>query len=84
MFLAAARTIADLSPAKKDPRANLLPPLAEIRKVSLAVAISVARQAQSEGLAQPGLDQDLTDAVTSLMWEPVYATLRRRSPAQMH
>ena len=84
MFLAAARTIADLSPAKKDPRANLLPPLAEIRKVSLAVALSVARQAQSEGLAQPGLDQDLTDAVTSLMWEPVYATLRRRSPAQMH
>ena len=32
MFLAAARTIAGLSPAKKDPRANLLPPLAEIQK----------------------------------------------------
>ncbi len=27
MFLAAARTIADLSPAKSDPHANLLPPL---------------------------------------------------------
>ncbi|MFY9893757.1 MAG: NAD-dependent malic enzyme, partial [Xanthobacteraceae bacterium] len=34
MFLAAARTIAELSPAKHDPRANLLPPLAELRKIS--------------------------------------------------
>jgi len=30
MFLAAARTIAELSPAKRDPQANLLPPLAEL------------------------------------------------------
>jgi malate dehydrogenase (oxaloacetate-decarboxylating) len=77
MFLAAARTIAGLSPAKHDPRANLLPPLAEIRKVSLAVAISVARQAESEGLAHHVPDQDLIEAVTSMMWEPVYATYRR-------
>ncbi len=44
MFLAAARTIAELSPAKHDPHANLLPPLREIRKVSLHVAIAVAKQ----------------------------------------
>ena len=31
MFLAAARTIADMSPAKRDPQANLLPPLVEAR-----------------------------------------------------
>jgi malate dehydrogenase (oxaloacetate-decarboxylating) len=47
MFLAAARTIADLSPAKHDPQANLLPPLAEIRKVSFQVATAVGRAAVS-------------------------------------
>ena len=77
MFLAAARTIAELSPAKHDPHANLLPPLAEIRKVSLAVAIAVAKQAQREGLAQLVPDQELGAAVASMMWEPLYATYRR-------
>ncbi len=77
MFLAAARTIANLSPTKRDPRANLLPPLAEIRKVSLAVAIAVAKQAEREGLAQSVPDQELGAAVASMMWEPLYATYRR-------
>ena len=34
MFLAAARAIADLSPAKRDPHANLLTPLVESRAIS--------------------------------------------------
>jgi malate dehydrogenase (oxaloacetate-decarboxylating) len=80
MFLAAARTIAELSPAKRDPRANLLPPLAELRRISLAVAIAVARQAETEGLARPTPDHDLAAAVRSMMWEPLYATYRRLSP----
>ncbi len=77
MFLAAARTIAELSPAKRDPRANLLPPLAELRKLSFQVAIAVAKQAETEGLARPLPDQDLTAAVKSNMWEPLYAPYRR-------
>jgi malate dehydrogenase (oxaloacetate-decarboxylating) len=82
MFLAAARTIAELSPAKRDPQANLLPPLAELRKISLQVAIAVAKQAESEGLAHPVPDQDLPAAVKSMMWEPLYATYRRlRQPS---
>ena len=32
MFLAAARTIAEMSPAKHDPQANLLPPLVRSRE----------------------------------------------------
>jgi len=82
MFLAAARTIADLSPAKRDPRSNLLPPLADIRKVSLAVAIAVAKQAEREGLAQSVPDQELGAAVASMMWEPLYATYRRLPSAR--
>ena len=77
MFLAAARTIAELSPAKHDPRANLLPPLAELRKISFQVAIMVAQQAETEGLAAPLPDQDFSAAVSAKMWEPHYAPYRR-------
>jgi malate dehydrogenase (oxaloacetate-decarboxylating) len=79
MFLAAARTIAELSPARRDPQANLLPPLAELRQVSLQVAVAVAKQAATEGLAPPRADQELTAAIASNMWEPRYATYRRRT-----
>ncbi len=78
MFLAAARTIAELSPAKHDPRANLLPPLAELRKISFQVAIAVAQQAETEGLAALRPDQDLSAAVSAKMWEPRYAPYRRQ------
>jgi malate dehydrogenase (oxaloacetate-decarboxylating) len=77
MFLAAARTIADLSPAKSDPDGNLFPPLVESRKLSFHVALAVARQAQSEGLANPLTDQETAAAVTAKMWEPRYAPYRR-------
>ena len=78
MFLAAARTIAELSPAKRDPAANLLPPLVELRKVSLHVALAVAKQAQAEGLADPASDEAVADAIRAKMWEPLYASYRRR------
>jgi malate dehydrogenase (oxaloacetate-decarboxylating) len=77
MFLAAARTIADLSPAKGDPGANLLAPLVDLRKLSLHVALAVARQAQAEGLADEMSDEATADAVRAKMWEPVYATYHR-------
>jgi malate dehydrogenase (oxaloacetate-decarboxylating) len=78
MFLAAARTIADLSPAKRDPEANLLPPLVEIRELSFHVAIAAGKQAQADGLANPVADDKLANLVRAKMWEPVYAPYRRR------
>jgi malate dehydrogenase (oxaloacetate-decarboxylating) len=77
MFLAAARTIADLSPAKRDPDANLLAPLVDLRKLSFHVALAVAKAAQAEGLADEMPDDAAADAVLAKMWEPVYATYRR-------
>ena len=77
MFLAAARTVAEFSPAKNDPAANLLPPLVEIRALSFHVALAVAKQAQAEGLADTMPDDALAEAVRAKMWEPVYATYRR-------
>jgi malate dehydrogenase (oxaloacetate-decarboxylating) len=79
MFLAAARTIAEMSPAKRDPRANLLPPLTELRAVSLRVAIAVATQSVREDLTAAVAEADIAAAVHSLMWEPAYAICRRRA-----
>jgi malate dehydrogenase (oxaloacetate-decarboxylating) len=78
MFLAAARTIAEFSPARRDPLANLLPPLIEIRDVSFRVAHAVAKEAVAEGLAATISDDAIAAAIKSIMWEPVYATYRRR------
>jgi malate dehydrogenase (oxaloacetate-decarboxylating) len=85
MFLAAAKTVADMSPAKHDPLANLLPPLTGIRELSFHVAIAVAKQAISDGLASPRSDDELARAVRAKMWEPIYAhyhRLRRRTAEQ--
>ncbi len=74
MFLAAARTIADMSPAKHDPQANLLPPLVKSRALSFHVALAVAKQAVAEGLADRTADDGaLAAAIKAKMWEPVYA-----------
>ncbi len=77
MFLAAARTIADLSPARRDPQANLLPPLVELRRISFHVATAVAKQAAAEGLAATLTEAEIAATVRSKMWEPVYANYRR-------
>jgi len=79
MFLAAARTVADLSPARRDPAANLLPPLVELRKISFHVAVAVAKQAIAEGLADARAEADIVATVQTKMWEPVYARYRRLS-----
>jgi malate dehydrogenase (oxaloacetate-decarboxylating) len=77
MFLAAANTIAAQSPAKRDPHANLLPPLLKIRKLSFEVALAVARQAQKEGCAEALSEGETAAAIRAKMWEPVYALYRR-------
>ena len=77
MFLAAARALAELSPAKRDPAAKLLAPLVEIRKLSFHVALAVARQAQADGVAEPMSDEAMAAAIKAKMWEPVYGPYRR-------
>ena len=77
MFLAAANTIAAQSPTRRDPDANLLPPLIEIRKLSFQVALAVALQAQKEGCADALSEEQTAAAIKAKMWEPVYAPYRR-------
>ena len=40
--MAAARALSELSPARRDPKANLLPPVTEARDISVRVAVAVA------------------------------------------
>jgi malate dehydrogenase (oxaloacetate-decarboxylating) len=77
MFLAAAKTIAAQSPTRRDPDANLLPPLTEIRKLSFQVAVAVARQAQQEGCADALSEEQTAAAIHAKMWESIYAPYRR-------
>jgi malate dehydrogenase (oxaloacetate-decarboxylating) len=79
MFLAAARAVAELSPARRDPVANLLPPLVDLREISFRVAVAVGKQAIAEGLAEARAEADVAAAVRTKMWEPVYARYRRLS-----
>jgi malate dehydrogenase (oxaloacetate-decarboxylating) len=74
MFMAAARVLADLSPAKHDPHANLLPPVSALRETARQVAVAVAAQAISEGLSDMPADTDLDALIDARMWRPVYST----------
>jgi malate dehydrogenase (oxaloacetate-decarboxylating) len=79
MLMAAARALADASPARHDADANLLPPVDDLRRVSYRVAVAVALAAQAEGLA-PATSRDALEArIQAKMWTPVYRPYRRRS-----
>lgn len=77
MFMAAAKALANCSPAKTDPKANLLPPLTEIREISLQVAVAVAKEALSEHLAQSTDFTDLETYIRGLMWKPMYLPYKK-------
>jgi malate dehydrogenase (oxaloacetate-decarboxylating) len=83
MFLAAARTIADFSPARRNANANLLPPLVDLRKLSYHVAVAAAKQAQAEGHAKPISEEELRAAISAKMWDPAYPTYRRLPHARL-
>jgi malate dehydrogenase (oxaloacetate-decarboxylating) len=77
MLLAAARALPEVSPSKCDPKANLLPPVSELRDVSYRVAIAVALQAQREGLGEQTSREELEARIRLKMWTPVYRPYRR-------
>jgi len=77
MLLAAARALAEASPSKRDPNANLLPPVTELRDVSYRVALALALQAQSEGLAEETSREEIEARIRLKMWTPTYRPYRR-------
>ena len=75
MFLAAARILAQFSPALQDPRAPLLPLIEEVRSISRHIAIGVAKQACLEKKASISA-QDIEKKIDELIWEPHYPKIR--------
>ncbi len=76
MFMAAARCLAELSPARRSKSGRLLPPVSELRSVSFAVARAVALQAIKDGIAGPFDEQTLEARIRANVWEPVYLPYR--------
>ena len=76
MMLAAARALAENSPALKDPSASLLPPLTDIRRVAAQIALAVGAEALKEGLAPQRSEDELRQRVTAAQWTPAYSALR--------
>jgi malate dehydrogenase (oxaloacetate-decarboxylating) len=75
MLRAAARELAECSPAATDADAPLLPPLDGIQAVSLRLAYAIAKQAQVEGHAPKTEDAELRAAVERSFWVPKYPEL---------
>lgn len=70
MFTAAATTIGDLAARNSD--GGLLPPITESRAVAREVAMSVARAAIDEGLAEHLTEDQLTARINETAWHPIY------------
>jgi malate dehydrogenase (oxaloacetate-decarboxylating) len=73
MIVAAADAVARLSDATRL-GSPLLPPVRDLRPVSAAVAIAVAKAAEQEGLARVPLDHPIQQ-VHQAMWRPEYPRL---------
>lgn len=69
-FLIAAHTLADLVEEEDIVKGSLYPPLTDIRKISLAIAVSIAEKAYEMGLARTKRPKDLRQSVRNYMYDP--------------
>jgi malate dehydrogenase (oxaloacetate-decarboxylating) len=72
MILAAARALAESSPALHDTSASLLPALAELRQVAVHIATAVGLEAQRAGVAPQTTEETLRQRVIATQWTPAY------------
>ncbi|KAJ7292975.1 hypothetical protein C8J57DRAFT_11999 [Mycena rebaudengoi] len=73
MIIAAARRLASLSPALKDPDDALLPEFDDAPKVNFELAVAVAEQAVEEGSAGVDWTKDqVRENVEKHLWTPIY------------
>jgi malate dehydrogenase (oxaloacetate-decarboxylating)(NADP+) len=70
LFLEAARTLASLVQDGDLAAACLYPPLQDIRKISLAIAVKVATRAYAMKLARKPRPRDLRKSIASFMYDP--------------
>ena len=73
MFIAAARTLADLVSEDDLALGRIYPAQELIRDISARIATAVARTASAAGLARETLPEDILEAIRAEMFEPQYA-----------
>lgn len=82
MFMAAAKALAAASPARNNPKNNLLPPVTSLREVSVTVALAVALQAHKEGLTKKNIKTDAIEGlIRAKVWTPHYMPYERAKAA---
>jgi malate dehydrogenase (oxaloacetate-decarboxylating) len=74
MFLAAAQTLADQVTSERLSQGALYPKVAELRRVSRAIAIRVIREARDSGIGRAYHDDQIEPTVDAAMWYPAYTT----------
>jgi malate dehydrogenase (oxaloacetate-decarboxylating) len=79
MFMVAGKTVAAMSPTVTDKEGLLLPPVTDLRKVAVAVAKAVARQAQADDVAPPCNAATLDARIEARVWEACYRPYRKRA-----
>jgi malate dehydrogenase (oxaloacetate-decarboxylating) len=77
MIMSAAKTLAELSPTRKDKTASLLPPIADSRKIASLVAEGVAHRAIKDGIAGVPDHKTFRDELDACLWNPVYVPYER-------
>ena len=76
MLTASARAVADLTDVTA-PGAAVLPPIADLRDTSIAVAVAVVHAAVRDGVARAELaDDQIEAAVRAAIWRPEYQPIR--------
>jgi malic enzyme len=75
MFLVAATTLADMVPPERLEQGAIYPRLTDLRSISRAIAIAVAREGRDGGVAPPATDAELEEAVDAFVWAPEYECL---------
>ena len=81
MFMAAAKALASSSPARDNPKHNLLPPVSGLREAAVTVALAVALQAHKEGLVTGVSTDQIEQRIRAKMWTPRYVPYRRIAAA---
>jgi malate dehydrogenase (oxaloacetate-decarboxylating) len=76
MFMAAAKALASASPARSNPRANLLPAVGQLRDVAVSVALAVALQAHKDGQTSGISTDQIESAIRATIWTPHYLPYR--------
>ena len=73
MLAAAARALAEQSPAAEDSTASLLPAVRDLREVAVEIAVAVGLEAQRAGLAPRTTPEALRAEAVARQWVPQYA-----------